>query len=205
MILQINYLKDHLNSFTDIKSFPVIEKIKESFIRFSVEAFENPIHKEDVTIAQDLTIKLNPGKKILFKKCFIDEMGFSNFFGSGFEPTYCVIKDNDIINITFEASGKITNIYPECDISTDRNLIFSISGKKELKVFSPQEQNLKIYENSMKQGNFNFIIKIPLNDEIKLVNPDEPEFIKGKAEDGNGGLYTFSYKLSKKKGKKLYE
>jgi len=59
----INYLKDHLNSFTDIKSFPVIEKIKESFIRFSVEAFENPIHKEDVTIAQDLTIKLNPGKK----------------------------------------------------------------------------------------------------------------------------------------------
>lgn len=201
----INYLKDHLNSFTDIKSFPVIEKIKESFIRFSVEAFENPIHKEDVTIAQDLTIKLNPGKKILFKKCFIDEMGFSNFFGSGFEPTYCVTKDNDKINITFEASGKITSVCPECDISTDRNLIFSISGKKELKVFSPQEQNLKIYENSMKQGNFNFIIKIPLNDEIKLANPDEPEFIKGKAEDGNGGLYTFSYKLSKKKGKKLYE
>ena len=201
----INYLKDHLNSFTNIKSFPVIEKIKESFVKFSEEAFENPIHENEVTIAQDLTIKLNPEKKILFKKCFIDEMGFSNFFGSGFEPKYCVTKDNEKINITFEASGKITKIFPECNISKDGNLIFSISGKKELKVFSKQEQNLKIYENSMKQGNFNFIIKIPINDEIKLENPDEPEFIKGKAEDGNGGIFTFSYKLLKKKEKKIYE
>ena len=201
----INYLKDHLNSFTNIKSFPVIEKIKESFVKFSEEAFENPIHENEVTIAQDLTIKLNPEKKILFKKCFIDEMGFSNFFGSGFEPKYCVTKDNEKINITFEASGKITKISPECNISKDGNLIFSISGKKELKVFSKQEQNLKIYENSMKQGNFNFIIKIPINDEIKLENPDEPEFIKGKAEDGNGGIFTFSYKLLKKKEKKIYE
>ena len=201
----INYLKDHLNSFTNIKSFPVIEKIKESFVKFSEEAFENPIHENEVTIAQDLTIKLNPEKKILFKKCFIDEMGFSNFFGSGFEPKYCVTKDNERINITFEASGKITKISPECNISKDGNLIFSISGKKELKVFSKQEQNLKIYENSMKQGNFNFIIKIPINDEIKLENPDEPEFIKGKAEDGNGGIFTFSYKLLKKKEKKIYE
>ena len=201
----INYLKDHLNSFTNIKSFPVIEKIKESFVKFSEEAFENPIHENEVTIAQDLTIKLNPEKKILFKKCFIDEMGFSNFFGSGFEPKYCVTKDNEKINITFEASGKITKISPECNISKDGNLIFSISGKKELKIFSKQEQNLKIYENSMKQGNFNFIIKIPINDEIKLENPDEPEFIKGKAEDGNGGIFTFSYKLLKKKEKKIYE
>ena len=201
----INYLKDHLNSFTNIKSFPVIEKIKESFIKFSEDAFENPIKEKEVTIAEDLTIKLNPEKKILFKKCFIDEMGFSNFFGSGFEPKYCVTKDKEKINIIFEASGKVTKISPECGISKDGNLIFSISGNKELKVFSQEEKNLKIYENSMKQGNFHFIVKIPINDEIKLENPDEPEFIKGKTDDGNGGIYTFSYNLLKKKEKKLYE
>ena len=132
-------------------------------------------------------------------------MGFSNFFGSGFEPKYCVTKDKDKINIIFEASGKVTKISPECNISNDGNLIFSISGNKELKVFSQEEKYLKIYENSMKQGNFHFMVKIPINDEIKLENPDEPEFLKGKTDDGNGGIYTFSYNLLKKKEKKLYE
>jgi len=200
----INYLKEHLNSFTNIKSFPVIEKIKDFFVKFSEEAFENPIKENEVKIADDLTIKLNPEKKILFKKCFIDEMGFSNFFGSGFEPKYCVTKDNEKISITFEASGKVTKISPECTVSNDGNLIFSINGNKELKMFSGQE-NIKIYENNMKQGNFHFIVKIPINDEIKLENPDEPDFIKGKTDDGNGGIYTFSYKLLKKKAKKIYE
>ena len=64
----MNYLKDHLNSFTNIKSFPVIEKIKESFIKLSAEAFENPIKGNEVSIANDLAIKLNEGKKIIFKK-----------------------------------------------------------------------------------------------------------------------------------------
>ena len=201
----INYLKDHLNSFTNIKSFPVIEKIKESFIKFSAEAFENPIKGNEVSIANDLTIKLNEGKKIIFKKCFIDEMGFSNFFGSGFEPNFCVTKNDEKINISFEASGKITKITPEYNISKDGNLIFSISGNKELKIFPLDQHNFKIYENNMKQGNFNFIIKIPFTDDIKLENPDEPSYIKGKTEDGNGGIYTFSYNLLKKKEKKIYE
>ena len=201
----INYLKDHLNTFTNIKSFPVIEEIKNSFIKFSEEAFENQIKENEINIADDLTIRLNKEKKILFKKCFIDEMGFSNFFGSGFEPKYCVTKDNDKINISFEASGKVTKISPESHISNDGYLIFSIIGNKELKLFSSEDKNLKIYENTMKQGDFKFCIKIPISEEIKLENPDEPEFIKGNTNDGNGGIYTFSYNLYKKKQKKLYE
>ena len=63
----INFLKENLNSFTNIKSFPVIEKIKESFIKFSKDAFEKEFNKEDVTIADDLTIKLNPEKKYYLK------------------------------------------------------------------------------------------------------------------------------------------
>ena len=124
-----------------------------------------------------MTIKLNEVKEILFKKCFIDEMGFSNFFGSGFEP---ISKSADKINITFEASGKISKITPECNISKDGYFIFSISGHKELKIFSSEQKDLKIYENNIKQGNFNFIIQIPFTDDIKLENPDEPSFIKGK-------------------------
>ena len=106
MILKINYLKDRLNTFINIKSFPVIVEIKISFIKFSEEAFENPIKINEINIADDLTIKLNKEKKNLFKKCFIDEMGFSNFFGRGFEPNYFVTKDYEKINISFEASGK---------------------------------------------------------------------------------------------------
>jgi HSP20 family molecular chaperone IbpA len=202
----IKFLNDQLNSFTNIESFPVIENLKDAFIKFSEEAFENPIIESEINISTDLIIQLKPGKKIVFKKCFIDEMGFSNFFGSGFEPNYCITKDNDKINIIFEASGKVTKISPDCHISKDGNLVFSISGKKEIKLFPEEESKYKIYENNIKQGNFNLNIKLPYNNEFKLENPDEPEFIKGSTENGNGGIYTFSYNLNKKnKKKKIYE
>ena len=198
----INYLKEYLNSFTNIKSFPIIEKIKESFIKFSEDAFEKPINKEDVTIADDLTIKLNPEKKILFKKCYIDEVGFSNFFASGFEPYYWIYKDKEKINITFEFSGTVKEIEPNCDYKNDL-IIFTITGNKEIKIPEANE-DVKIYQNSIKQGKFNIQIKIP--NDIKLLNPDEPEYEKGSTEKGTGGIYTFSYKLSKKdKKKKVYE
>ena len=200
-----NFLNDQLNAFTNIKSFPVIEKVKDDFINFSKEAFENPVKENEINISNDLTIQLKPEKKIVFKKCFIDEMGFSNFFGSGFEPNYCVYKDNDKINITFEASGKVTQISPDCEFNKDGNLIFSISGNKEIKVPSEDEKT-KFYENSIKQGKFNFNVKLPYNNEFKLENPDDPDFIKGNTENGTGGIYTFTYKLSNKdKKKKVYD
>ena len=201
----INYLKDHLNSFTNIKSFPVIEKLKDFFVKFSEEAFENPIEKSEVSIAEDLTIKLKSEKKILFKKCLIDEMGFSNFLGSGFEPTYWIYKDKEKINITFESSGKVKELEPNCEYGNDGYIKFSISGNKELKV--PEEsENIKIFKNTIKQGKFNFQIKLPFANDIKLENPDDPDFEKGTTENGTGGIYTFSYKLSNKdKKKKVYE
>ena len=200
----INFLNYQLNSFTNIKSFPVIEKIKDDFINFSKEAFEEPITESEINISSDLIIQLKPEKKIVFKKCFIDEMGFSNFFGSGFEPNYCVYKDNDKINVTFEASGKVSQISPEC-YAKDGNLIFSISGNKEVKMCSPDEKKI-IYENTIKQGKFNFNIKLPISNEFKLENPEDPEFVKGNTENGSGGIYTFSYNLyNKKKIKKVFE
>ena len=201
----IHFLDDQLNSFTNIKSFPVIEKIKDDFINFSKEAFENPIKESEINISNDLTIQLKPEQKIVFKKCFIDEMGFSNFFGSGFEPNYCIYKDNDKINITFEASGKVSKISPDCEYNKDGNLIFSISGNKEIKIPS-EDETTKFYENSIKQGKFNINIKLPFNNDFKLENPDEPDFVKGNTENGEGGIYTFSYKLSNKgKKKKIYD
>lgn len=197
----INYLKEHLNSFTNIKSFPIIEKIKESFIKFSEDAFEKAIVKEDVTIADDLTIKLNPEKKILFKKCYIDEMGFSNFFSCGFELYYWIYKDKEKINITFESSGKVKELEPNCEFGYDGYLRFTISGKKEIKM--PEEnEDVKIFQNSIKQGKFNFQAKLPFTNDIRLQNPDEPDFEKGSTENGTGGIYTFSYKLYKKDKKK---
>lgn len=197
----INFLKENLNSFTNIQSFPVIEKIKESFIQFSKDAFEKEFNKEDVTIADDLTIKLNPEKKILFKKCLIDEMGFSNFYGSGFEPKYWVYKDKEKLDITFESSGKVKQIEPNYEYEND--LIITITGNKEMEM--PKEnEGVKIYQNSIKQGKFT--IKAVIPKDIKFENLDEPEFIKGSTENGTGGIYTFSYKLSKKdKQKKVYE
>ena len=201
----INYLKDHLNSFTNIKSFPVIEEIKKSFINFSDEAFENKIKDDEIDIDNNLTIKLKPDIKILFKKCFIDEMGFSNFFGSGFEPNFWIYKDKEKVNITFESSGKVKDIEPNCEYGKDGFIKFSISGNKEIKT-PVEDENVKFFQNSIKQGKFNFQMKLPFGSDFKLENPDEPDFEKGSTENGTGGLYTFSYKLSnKEKKKKVYE
>ena len=192
----INYLKEHLNSFTNVKSFPAIEMLKDFFINFSYDAFENPIKESEVIIADDLTIKLNSEKKILFKNCFNDEIGFSNFLGSGFEPTYWIYKDKEKINITFESSGKVKEIEPYCEYGNGY-IKFSISGVKEIK--KPEEnENIKFFQNSIKQGKFNFQIKLPFTNDIRLENRDEPDFEKGTTENGTGGLYTFSYKLFNK-------
>ena len=194
----IDFLTEILNSFNNIKSFPFIEKIKESFIKFSEEAFEKPINKGDITIADDLTIKLNPEKKILFKNCFVK---FSDLFKQGFEPNYLIYKDKEKINITFESSGTVNEIEPNCEYGNNGCIIFSISGNKEFKI--PEEnEDVKIYQNSIKQGKFNFQIKLPI---AKLQNPDKPDFEKGTTENGTRGIYTFSYKLDKKDyAKKVY-
>ena len=47
---ETNFLNDQLNSFTYIKSFPVIEKIKDDFINFSQEALESPINEKEINI-----------------------------------------------------------------------------------------------------------------------------------------------------------
>ena len=200
----IKFLNDHLNTFTNIKSFPVIDELKNFFVKFSKEAFENSIQENEITIAGDLTIKLNQEKKILFKNCLINEMGFSNFLGSGFEPTYWIYKDKDKINITFESSGKVKSLSPSCELVRDGYYKFTISGNKEIPV--PEENDdIKFYENNIKQGKFSFEINLPFDNNIKLANIDEPEYEKGTTEKGTGGIYTFSYKLSKPKSPIVYD
>lgn len=45
-------------------------------INFSDDTFENKIKDDEIDIDNNLEIKLKPNIKILFKKCFIDEIGF---------------------------------------------------------------------------------------------------------------------------------
>ena len=132
-------------------------------------------------------------------------MGFSNFFGSGFEPNFWIYKDKEKVNITFESSGKVKDIEPNCEYGKDGFIKFSISGNKEIKT-PVEDENVKFFQNSIKQGKFNFQMKLPFGSDFKLENPDEPDFEKGSTENGTGGLYTFTYKLSnKEKKKKVYE
>ena len=86
-------------------------------------------------------------------------MGFSNFFGSGFEPNYCVYKENGKLNIKFEASGKISQICIDYEY-IDGDLSFTLSRNKEIKL-SYEDGKTYFYRNTTKECNFSFNIKLP--------------------------------------------
>ena len=109
---------------------------------------------------------------------------FSNYFGTGFEPNYCVYKNNDILYAKCETSSKMSHISIDYKF-IDGYANFTISGNKEIK-FPYEVGKTYFYQNKMKPGNFSFNIKLTINNEL---------FEKGNIENGSGGIYTFSYNL----------
>ena len=67
--------------------------------------------------------------KITLKKCLIDELGFSNLKGNGFEPTYNCYKKGNKIKVIVEISGKF-----ELSVSLEHNSSYNIirvNGEKK--------------------------------------------------------------------------
>ena len=189
-IIENSYL-----NVTDLINFDIIESIKKRFIDVSKEIIENN-NDNQLTIDDfcnndndnNKYIKLKDEKEITLKKCLIDELGFSNLKGNGFEPTYNFYKhktENKII-IRLEAPGN-SEIKSKIEYRGE-NTIIQLSGTKE-KDIEPEKLEDNIF-NIREFGDF--VVDIPLKTEdYKIVNENPtPQFKKG--------LVIFEYKLDNK-------
>ena len=176
---------------TDLKSFDVIQRLKERFLKLSKELIEknennlwisgNDFESNEI-ILKEKRFRLKNKKEINLKRCFIDELGLSNLRNNGFNPTYNYFEINNKLHIRIEAPGNIDNKI-SYDIFYSGNLtIIEIKGKK-MKDIIPEDINDNVI-NTREYGEFS--IQIPL---IKNLSHKEPNITIKK------GLILIEYEL----------
>ena len=192
----LDFLEKSFINVTDLKPFDVIQSIKERFVVLSKEIMEFNEKKKEISI-NDFSnnenlkmIKLNDEREITLKKCLIDELGFSNLKGSGYEPTcnYFKLNDNgqEKLEIRIESPGN-TTIRPNIDYVGEYTII-KIKGNKDKDKFPNKlEDNI---HNSREFGDFS--LEIPLKTEDYLIKNQKPD-MKQK-----NGLIILQYLLDEK-------
>ena len=174
----------------DLKNFDIIDSIKNRFIEVSKEIIENNNELKLENFYNNDSdnyncIKLKDEKEITLKKCLIDELGFSNWKASGFEPTYNFYenkKENKII-IRLEAPGN-SQISSKIEYRGE-NTIIQLSGKK-----NKDQEPEKLEDNIFNTREFgDFTVDIPLKTEDYNILNKEPE-IQFKI-----GLFIIKYQL----------
>ena len=167
----LNFFEKSYQNIINIKPFDVIQRVKERFIEASKELIEKNekneyINEDDFDsneyIIRERRFKLKKNRDIVLKKCYIDELGFSNLRSNGFNPYYNYYKKDNKIIIRVETPGNI-NLTVDYKYS-DNYVIVEIKGiKKKDKEPKLIEDNLF---NSREFGQFR--IEIPLL--MKLAN-----------------------------------
>ena len=179
----LEFLENSYQQIINLKPFDVLESIKERFKNISngfIEKFSDEIVFDD---SNPQKIKLKKPEEIILKRCFIDELGFSNLKANGFEPTYNYYqKDNNII-IRVEAPGNC-ELNSKIDFRGEKTII-NINGNKK-KDKEPKELKDNTF-NNREMGTFN--LKIPLNsNEFKIKNTP-PKILK------KNGLFIINFEL----------
>ena len=188
----LNFLENSYQDVIDIKPFDVIERLKDTFLELSNILFDKSennttINENDFldnkNIIKEKNFRLVNKKNIIFKRYYIDELGFSNLRNHKVNPHYNYYRTEDKFIIRIEAAG---NVEANCEIVYSSNLtMIQIKGKKWK---DKEPKNLADnFFNSREYGNF--FIEIPLMDKLKNV---EPTIIKKQ------GVLIIEYELDKK-------
>ena len=189
----LNFIENSYQSITNHTSYDVIETTKERFIQVSKEILEkkekeNDITKDSFDERYPNYIKLKRDKEITLKKCFIDEIGFSNLITNGFEPKYNVFKKDNKIIIRVEAPGNCHMVAEK--IVQGERFIIRLSGEKK-KDIVPEKLEDNIY-NKREIGKF--FLDIPLSSKEYIFSEKPPTF------DYHSGVQFIEYELKEKEG-----
>ena len=191
----LKFLEQSFINVTDLKSFDIIQTIKERFVEISKEIIEKnekqkPLNLDDFSKDEkdNKLIKLNEHNDFTLKKCLIDELGFSNLKANGFEPTYSLYKpkDEDKMIVKLEVPGNST-IKSKIDYVGEYTIIRLTGTKDKDKLPEDIKDNIHITREFGK-----FSIDIPLKTEDYKFQNQKPE-IKDKK-----GLLILEYSLEPK-------
>ena len=178
------------NNITDKRPFDIIESIKETFSDVSESILEKPLKREDITDSENKKIKLsNKDQQIKLKRCLIDELGFSNFLATGFEPKYDCYVNEDKLVINIEMPGDFKDVKVRTD-SEGAYTIININGNKynPIKEKNEKENEKIVYLGKYRDyGEFNIRIKI----EGYNLKDNKPNVMKRNDK----GITTIEYNL----------
>ena len=183
----LNFLENSYQNVTDLKTFDVIKTVKERFLEISKDIIDEPKNIElKFDDENEKCIKLNSKDNIILKKCLIDELGFSNLKGDGFEPKYSYYKkDKNTLIIFLECPG-ICDLRPEVYYEGVYNII-KLSGIKY-----KDKEPLKFEDNIFNTREFGkFSLEIPLKTEEALISGIEPI-------EKREGIFIITVKLKEK-------
>ena len=173
-------------------SFDAIKAVKDLFKELAKNIIEKPEKEIKFDNSDNLIkkyIKLYQPENIILKKCYIEELGFSNFESNGFEPKYNYYKKDDQIIIRVESPGNSTI---ESKIKyIEEYAIINLNGIKK-KDKEPEELEQNIF-NSREIGSFS--LSIPLKSGEYLIKNELP-----KIENKNG-IFILYFKLEEKPNK----
>ena len=169
----LNFIEESYKTITEIKSFDVIETIKERFIEVSKKIMKNNpnFSKTDFLDTKNMLkqkqFKLENNNNFNLKQCYIDELGFSNIKDNEFNPYYNYYIKNNYLIIRIEAPG---NVDIEYNISYDAEYtIIELDGYKRLDK-EPKNLTDNIF-NSRQFGNFQINIFLHSEHNIKNRKP----------------------------------
>ena len=185
----LRFLENEFQRVTNLKPFDAIKTVKERFIDMSkeiLEIMETPLTMKDFDNLDKKVIRLNKSKKVVLKKCLIDELGFSNLKTNEFEPVYNFYKKDDQIIVKVEAPGN-SEINSEILYSGEYTIIRLKGDKHKDKEPAKIEENLY---NSREIGKF--ILDIPLKTENFLFKNEEPVIEEKR------GILILKFNLNKK-------
>ena len=160
----LEFIENSFQEITDIKSFDVIENLKERFIGLSKILMENNINqiiskKDFINYAQiikERKIRLEKKRDIILKRYYIDELGFSDLRSNGFIPCYNYFLKDDKLILRLEVPGNV-NISVEYKIGEKFNII-EIKGEKK-----KDKEPLYLHDNISNDREFGeFALDIPI-------------------------------------------
>ena len=164
----VDYVRAEISSYNEGKNFNLIEELKQFLIKKaekyteSKDSFNPPFSMKDIRIEKEGNfdcIKIKNDSTL--KRCLINQLGFSSFYGTLYSPNYICYFDENNNNekekklvIEINLCGKSYDINPPKreEIPDEGNkTIISITGTKKLKEY----KNIEVLEGStMDSGNF---------------------------------------------------
>ena len=191
----LEFIERNFQSVTDLKPFDIIQTVKEGFTRLSTDIIEQtgekPFSIDDIISNEEILktkkIKLKEYQDIVLKRCFIDELGFSNLKGNGFVPNYNYYQIDDKLILRIEAPGNI-----KCETKMDYSgecTVLRVSGNK-LPDKEPKN-NANLYS-TREFGEFSVCVLLKTA-EYQIANESPKLALKN-------GLLICEYKLDKGNG-----